>query len=203
MVDFTMTDPVRELETWLLRELPELQPWVASARQEHGEPTSEYWLFSFAVKAHLEALARSGDDVKLGRAWSVLEQIASQGAASARNELFVTMEELDLWRHFRFMGPALREQWFTQITWYPERLDRDTPDNTHVNREAYRERWRQEICAIGGFENLSTERELLIRYQLKREFRINRLRAPKPGGREWRSSGLPWPILPSDTEGAV
>jgi hypothetical protein len=200
MVDFTMTDPVQELEAWLLNELPDLESWFATARQEHGEPTSEYWLFSFGVKPYLESVARSGEDLKLGRAWSTLERIAAHGAASAKNELFVTMEELDLWRHFRFMGPALRDQWFAQITWYPERLARDTPDNTHVNREQYRERWRQEIQAIGGFENLSTERELLIRYQLKREFHIHRLRAPKPGGREWRSSGLPWPVPQSEPE---
>ena len=46
-----------------------------------------------------------------------------------------------------------------RFTWYPERLDRHTPDNTHVNRKEYRERRRREIHGVGGFEKFFRKSE--------------------------------------------
>ena len=93
MVDFTMTDPVRELQRHLLKEIPALERWLAAARAEHEEdPQSEYWLFSYVVRPCLQSLHSAESEAELAQAWEVLERIAVSGSASERNELFVTME---------------------------------------------------------------------------------------------------------------
>ena len=176
MTGFTVSDPVNELQQLLLSELPSLQSWLDEARAEHEEdPQSEYWLFSYVVRPYLNAMLASGSEAQLERAWVVLECIASTGAASAKNELFVTMEELDVWRFYRFFGPALRNHWFEAVSWYPTRKTRTEPINTHVDQRRFSERWAQEIRRIGGFEALTTEEEARIAGELWREFQVQRV----------------------------
>jgi len=73
------------------------------------------------------------------------------------------------------MGPALREHWLIAITWYPTRRTRSETMNEHVDARRYRARWLAEIRRIGGFENLTPERQNGIAAKLMREFRIERL----------------------------
>ena len=175
MVNFTMTDPVQELQRHLLTAIPALDPWLEAARAEHEEdPQSEYWLFSYVVRPYLESLQAAESEDELTRAWEVLERIAASGSPSERNELFVTMEELDLWRFYRFMGPALRDHWVEAITWYPTRKTRTERMNTHVDQRQFRERWLEEIEKIGGFEHLSTDQEQRICARLWSEFQVER-----------------------------
>jgi hypothetical protein len=176
MTGFSMSDPVCELQEFLLRELPSLQRWLDEARAEHEEgPQSQYWLFSYVVRPYLNSLLASGSDAPLERAWIVLESIASTGAASAKNELFVMMEELDVWRFYRWLGPALRNHWFDAVTWYPTKKTRTEPVNTHVDRRRFRERWSEEVRRIGGFEALTAEEEIRIGGELWREFQVERI----------------------------
>jgi hypothetical protein len=173
---FTVLDPVPELQQLLLNELPSLQQWLDEARAEHGEdPQSEYWLFSYVVRPYLNAMLASESEAELERAWVVLERIASAGPASAQNELFVAVEELDIWRFYRFLGPVLRNHWFEAITWYPTRKTRTEAINTHVDQQRFRARWAEEIRRIGGFEALTTEQEGRIASTLWREFGIHRV----------------------------
>jgi monoamine oxidase len=175
MTDFTMTDPVLELQRHLLKELPALQQWLDAARAEHEEePQSEYWLFSFVVRPYVESLYDASSEIDLARAWEVLERIADSGPAAARNELFVTMEELDLWHFYRFMGTALRAHWVEAITWYPTHKTRSERMNTHVNEQEFRKRWLDEIERIGGFEHLTTDQQDRIGTRLWKEFRVER-----------------------------
>jgi hypothetical protein len=175
VVDFTMTNPVRELQRHLLAEIPGLESCLEAARAEHEEdPQSEYWLFSYVVRPYLESLQAAGSEAELAQAWEVLERIAASGSASARNELFVTMEELDLWHFYRFMGPTLRAHWVEAITWYPTHRTRSELMNTHVNAHEFRSRWLDEIARIGGFEHLTSARQSRIGASLWREFRIER-----------------------------
>ena len=158
MVDFTITDPVLELKSHLLSELPALERWLRDACAEHEEkPQSQYWLFSYVVRPYVESLLARESHGELAQAWNALERIAASGSASERNELFVTMEELDLWHFHRFMGPTLRAHWIEAITWYPTLKTRTEPMNTHVDQQKFRQRWLQEIEKIGGFDQLTAE----------------------------------------------
>lgn len=175
MVNFTITDPVQKLQRHLLAEIPALEPWLAVARTEHEEePQSEYWLFSYVVRPYLEFLQAAGSEPELAQAWEVLERIAASGSPSERNELFVTMEELDLWRFYRFMGSALRHHWVEAITWFPTHKTRTERMNTHVDQQQFRERWLEEIAKIGGFEHLTTDQEHRICARLWSEFQVER-----------------------------
>jgi hypothetical protein len=173
VINFTITDPVCELQRQLLNELPALERWLATARAEHEEdPQSEYWLFSYVVRPYLESLRSAESEAELAQAWEVLERIAGSGSASEKNELFVTMEELDLWHFYRFMGPALRDHWVETIAWFPTHRTRTELMNTHVDQRQFRERWLQEIDKIGGFDQLTTDQESRICAQLWKEFRV-------------------------------
>jgi hypothetical protein len=148
-------------------------PWLDAARAEREEdPQSEYWLFSYVVRPYLESLQAVGSEPELVQAWEVLERIAASGSASERNELFVTMEELDLWRFYRFMGTALRDHWVEAVTWYPTHKTRTEHMNTHVDQRLFRERWLEEIARIGGFEHLTAEQEHRICARLWSEFKV-------------------------------
>jgi len=177
VVDFTTSDSVRDLQRHLLKEIPALERWLEAARAEHKEdPQSEYWLFSYVVRPYLESLQAAGSEVELAQAWEVLERIAASGAASERNELFVTMEELDLWHFYRFMGPALRDHWVEALTWYPTHKTRTELMNTHVDQAQFRARWLEEIEKIGGFEHLTSDQEHRICARLWGEFQVDRWR---------------------------
>ncbi len=170
-----MTDPVRELQRHLLKEIPALEHWLQAARAEHEEdPQSEYWLFSHVVRPYLESLHAAGSEAELAQAWELLERIAASGSASERNELFVTMEELELLHFYRFMGPALRDHWVEAITWYPAHRTRTELMNTHVDQREFRKRWLDEVDKIGGFEQLTTDQENRICARLWSEFQIER-----------------------------
>ena len=199
MVNFTVMDPVELLEGQLLEAVPSLADLVADARSEWGDPSSAYWYFTNVVKPYVERLLTQHDEPALTQIFTLLEEVAGDGFPSTKEDLFVTMEELDLWKLYRWLGPLLREQWFDQITSFPKarsRFGKVLSLNAHVDKERYGARWQEEIEAVGGFEHLTDAAELEIRYRLKREFRISGLRAPKPGGREWRSYDLPWPLPP-------
>lgn len=150
-----------------------LEEWLGKARDEHEEdPQSEYWLFSYVVRPCLETLLTIGSEGELELVWEVLERIAATGPASTTNELYVMMEELDLWRHYNFLGPKLREHWLEALTWYPTRRTRSEAINTHVDPRRFRERWAEEIERIGGFEQLTADEERRIAGNLWREFRV-------------------------------
>lgn len=201
MVDFTVTDLIAEFREQFLARFPALAHDVEQVSQEYGEPSSAFWYLSFVLKPHIDKLLDAHDHSGLTVVGELFEEVATQGPPSVRMDLCATMEELDLWKLYQWLGPAVREQWFEQITWYPEKKDRKTPENAHVQKQRYLDRWREEIAGVGGFEALSTEQELVIRYRLKKEFRIRGLRAPKPGGWEWRGSGLSWPLSPPGGHG--
>ena len=174
MVDFAMTDPVRELQSYLLAKLPGLEHWLSEARVEHEEdPQSEYWLFSYVVRPYLESLHSTSSEGELAKAWAVLEQIAATGSPSAKNELRIMMEELDLWNFYAYMGPVLRENWLLTITWFPTAKSRTQAINTHVDQGRYQERWLEEIERIGGFDCLTADEQNRIGSLLLREFSID------------------------------
>jgi len=162
-----------------------------------GHNTSAYFVFSFVLKPHINELLDRHDQAELQRIFTLLEFLANNGDAAVQNELRVTMEEMDRWRVWRFLGTRMRENEFESLIWYPKRSTHRKPANTHVNHQAYQERWRQEIAAIGGYDKLTDAHELLIRYSLVQEFHIDGLRAPTPGGHEWLAMELPWPLIPS------
>jgi hypothetical protein len=164
------------LQDYLLSELPQLGSWLASAIAEHGgEPTSEYWLFSFVVRPYLLGLLNAGDDTRLEKAWQVLEQIAATGTPPERNELLVMTEELELHRFYRFMGQRLRSHWLEALVWYPTLRTRSEPMNEHVDRGRLQARWLEEIERVGGFERLSEELSNQIAADLWAEFRVERV----------------------------
>ena len=185
-----------KLEEWLVERLPGLQPHLEAARQEQGVLQSEYAVLSLAVKPYVETLLAGEKHSELTHAWLVLEEIQKSGHPQAQNELGVTLEEMNLWRFVRYLGPEIRNHWFECITWYPMQRRR-------IDRLRYQARWREEITKIGGFEKLTDARELEIRYRLKQEFKIEGLRAPEPGGDEWRAFDLPWPLPPAGSDDAA
>ncbi|MBI4346712.1 MAG: hypothetical protein HY553_07635 [Elusimicrobia bacterium] len=183
----------RELPGWLLARFPGLQDEYREKIREHygtdsPPAVSPYVVLSFVVRAHVEDLLEKGDRDGLREVFEALEVLANRGDDSVRNELGVAMEELEVWKVWRFLGPTMRANAFTDASWYPE-----TPENARVDRSRYERRWREELEKIGGFENLVVENELLIRHRLVTEFGIRGLRAPEPGGEEWRELRLRWP----------
>jgi hypothetical protein len=173
VTNFMMSDPIRNLQAHLLEKIPALERWLEAARAEHEEdPQSEYWLFSYVVRPYLESLLAAGSGAELAQAWDVFERLATSGGASVKNELFVTMEELNLWHFFRFMGPALREHWVGALTWYPTHKNRAELMNTHVNQAEFRARWLEEIEKIGGFNHLTSDEEHRICAALWLEFQV-------------------------------
>ena len=193
-----------QLPEWLLQRVPALNETYtyemalrsqAAIEEAEWDPSpNAYFVLSFVLKPHLDALLVTGDENELHRIFDLLEYLAQNGDAAIQNELWVTMEEMDVWQVWRFLGPTLRRGEFERVIWLPE-----TAENAHVDRAHYRRRWQAEIDDIGGWEHLTDARQMWIWYRLIEEFRIVALPAPAPGGVEWRTSGLPWP-LPGDVD---
>jgi hypothetical protein len=194
----------QQLPEWLLQHVPALidayTREMAMRLQDvidgyEGDPNpNAYFVLSFVLKPHLNTLLAMGQGNELQRIFGLLEYLAQHGDASIQNELGVTMEEMDVWRIWPFLGPMLRSGEVERVTWLPEDVA-----NAHVDRTHYRRRWQEEIEHIGGWEHLTDGHQMWIRYRLVEELKIVGLRAPEPGGVEWLASGLPWP-LPSDAD---
>jgi hypothetical protein len=174
-----------QFEKWLLERVPDLKDSFAKAHENEGELESSYAVFSYGVRPYIEQLFQNNSEKELSFIWKLLEDIAYNGEPEIKNELFVMLEELDLWNFYDFMGPLLREQWFRDITTYSEKRDRNTPMNTHVNTEKYNERWTEEIKKIGGFKQLTNEELIRIRTNLWAEFGIERW-YPKGGTKQFK-----------------
>jgi hypothetical protein len=186
-----------DLPTWLETRVPDWDDRMGEARREFDVPggteASAYVLLAGGVGPYVRAAVERDDPGELKAIAQVLEDLF-EGDHAVRDGLFNTLEELDdvrhrLWPH---LGGAARE-WFRQdIFWLP----RHGRTNAHVSEAAYQARWLEEIEKLGGFERFDVYRELVIRHQLVREFRVRDLRAPQPGSREWQKAGLPWPLPP-------
>lgn len=193
----------RMLRDWLLSQLPTIKERYAEEVAQHYEPEERqddvcpYFMLSFVVRRHLVVLLDMGHDEEVQRIFNVLEHLAHVGSVLVQECLWVTMEEMDVWRVWKFLGATMRHQMFAQITWFPDVSNRGAPPNPHVDKLRYQQRWREEIAQIGGFDNLTIANELYIRYKLVQEFGIEGLRAPQPGGEEWLAMELPWPWPPA------
>ena len=143
-------------------------------KKEWGEePDSEYAVFSWIVKPYIKKLYENGNCQELERVWNCLEHIASEWGDPARNEIFVVIaEEIELNKHYKYLGPTLLEHWKVSITWFPEYNDHRSPINRHIDKNAYRARWLEEIDNIGGFGNLTSSKESEIFRNLKSEFKF-------------------------------
>lgn len=174
---------LKYLEKRLSDHIPAFSDFFDNAKKEYGEPTSEYWYFSYVLKPYIESLLKNNNVDELKKTGKFIESLAGEKSSSLRNELFVMIEELECWcwKLYNYLGKKLKKQWFNAITWFPEKKDKNTRINIHVDKNKYRKRWLEEIKAIGGFENLTDEKQLAIRYKLKHEFGIEGLLASKPG----------------------
>jgi hypothetical protein len=174
------------LPEWLLERVPEIRPEYEDAIEWSWMPDgilNAYAMFSTVLKPRIEELLEQENDDELKRIFDLLEYLTLNGDPSVQNELGVAMEELDLWRIWKYLGTTMRRQGFDDITWYPVHADWDPPENTHVDRDKYRARWREELEAIGGIEKLTSKWQRYINYKLILEFGIMGMEHVKP--RSW------------------
>ncbi len=194
----------RQLVGWLLQRIPAISDrYAVEVEKQYGRAISEdhvnaYFVLSYVLKPHIEELLKDRNEEELQLIFNLLEHLANFGDPSVQNELHVTMEEVDAWKVWKYLGETMRQHEFERVTWFPEWMDRNTRQNTHVDKARYQQRWREEIERIDGLENLNMANELFIRYNLVREFGISGIRAPEPGGEEWLAMGLPWPWPPEN-----
>lgn len=163
-----------KLSRYLLKQFPALKKYYQKYNEVwEGEPHSEYAVFAWIVKPFINDLLEARNENDLMEIWGVLEKISKEWGDPARNEIFVvTTEEIDLHKHYRYLGDTLKEQWLTSITWYPTFNHKASPINRHIDPSCYRSRWLEEIEKIGGFENLGSKSESDIYKQLRSEFDI-------------------------------
>jgi len=163
-----------KLKSYLVENFPELADYYYDYKEEwEEEPQNEYAVFSRIVKPYIEMLFEEGRESDLKDIWAGIEHIASQWGDPARNEIHVvTTEEIELCKHYKYLGPTLVERWIVSIVWYPEFNNMCLPINRHIDKEAYRNRWIEEIAGIGGFESLTTSKEAEIFKNLKSEFKV-------------------------------
>jgi hypothetical protein len=179
-----------ELPEWILNRVPavretydDVKGWAV--RLEGSQTIIAYAMFNDVLRPHIVNLLERHDDKELQRIFDLLEYLAIRGDLSVKNELRVTMEDMDLWEVWKFLGETMRRNEFESLTWVGD---------SAIDKARYQERWRQEIEALGGFENLTDENELVIRHRLVGEFDVRGIRAPEPGGEEWKRLGLRWPV---------
>jgi hypothetical protein len=129
------------------------------------------------LRPHLVELLDAGDEQEAQRLFDLLEHLAEHGDATAQNELWVTMEELEVWQVWRYLGPRLRMSEKERVTYYLG----DPVANAHVDREHYQRRWEQEIENIGGWEHLTAAHQLWIWYRMVNEFGIVGVEPTEPG----------------------
>lgn len=192
------------MPSWLLAQVPAIIGQYAEAVAQQYDPeelqeedVGAYFILSFVVRPHLEALLKTGHTAEVQRIFTVLEHLANAGSETVQECLWVTMEEMEVWRVWRFLGVKMRHQMFAQITWFPAVSNHGTPPNPHVDKRRYQQRWREEIAQIGGFDYLTIANQLSIRHKLVQDFSIEGLRAPQPGSAEWLAMKLPWPLPPA------
>jgi len=163
-----------KLVTYLLEEIPDLDKYLKEYLVEWTEdPQSEYAVLAWIVKPYIKNLYEAGIEFKLIKIWKLLEHIAKDWGNPWRSEIFVVVtEEIELHKHYSYLGPTLKEQWLTYLTWYPTKRSRTTSINLHIDRDLYRKRWITEIKNIGGFEYLDAKRQSEIYKNLKNEFTI-------------------------------
>jgi hypothetical protein len=182
------------LPAWLLERIPAISDrYATEAKKQYGGESSPsaYFVFSFVLKLHLEALLRAGDHAELRRIFDLLETLANHGDADVQSGLDVTMEEMDVAKVALFLGPKMTAWELERVAEYPH--GPGTQNNRHVDGDRYRQRWREEIDEIGGLQHLTLASHLMIRHELVTEFGIVGMIAPQPGSREWLEMRLPWP----------
>ena len=163
-----------KLIAYLIGNIPELKQYHENYLTEWEErPGSEYAVLAWIVKPYIKDLYESKDEPKLIEIWKELEHIAKDWGDPARNEIFVvTTEEIELFKHYSYLGVTLKEQWLVNLTWYPTKRTRTKSINLHIDKVAYRKRWLSEIKRIGGFERLDVKRQSEIYKNLRNEFSI-------------------------------
>ena len=163
-----------KLIAYLMQGAPELDKYHKEYLLEWGDqPQSEYAVLAWIVKPYIEDLYEFKDEQKLFEIWSQLEHIATDWGDPARNEIFVvTTEEIELHKHYSYLGATLKEQWLVYLTWYPTKKTRATYINSHIDKAVYLKRWLTEIKNIGGFENLDANYQSEIYKKLRNEFAI-------------------------------
>lgn len=184
----------QQLPACLLQHVPALTDAYTSEMEDRpDDPPSAYFVLSFVLKPHLIELLNTGDEQEVRRIFDLLEYLAEHGDVAVQNELWVTMEEMDVWRVWRYLGPRLRAGELERVT----QLLVDPVANAHIDRDHYRKRWEEEIENIGGWEHLTAEHKLWIWYLLVKEFEIVGVQPTEPGSAEWRARGLSWPLSDS------
>ena len=163
-----------KLDTYLVENIPELDGYYKEYLAEwEKKPQSEYAVLAWIVKPYIKDLYESKNRLKLIEIWKQLEHIAKDWGDPARNEIFVvTTEEIELHKHYSYLGETLKEQWLVYLTWYPTKRTRTTSINLHIDKAAYRKRWLSEINRIGGFEKLDANNQSEIYNNLRVEFAI-------------------------------
>jgi len=173
---------VEELPTWLLERIPGIREIYESDELDWGRepPISPYFMLGFVLKPHVLELIERNDLPELKRIFDLLEYLANEGDASVKNELrVVTEEDLALWQFWGLLGDTTRRNHIAGLLWFPERRDRDTRINTHVDEDKYRRRWFEEIEKVGGFEKLTDDLHVSIRNRLGEEFEIEAAYVPR------------------------
>lgn len=110
---------VEKLEKYLTEELPGLNEYYESYREEwEGEPVNEFSVFAWIVDPYIDDLMKNGKEKELIRIWQALEHIVKNWGDPARNEIFlVTTEEMELHKHYQYLGPTLIELWTNFSEW--------------------------------------------------------------------------------------
>ena len=175
-----------QLPEWLCERVPAIRHVLPAAAKEHydgdvPEVINPYFVFAFVLRPHIEALLEAADAAGLEAVFRNLEFLSNHGDPAVVNELRVVVEEeLDVWKFWDYFGATMRENYFQSVSWYPEKKDRTAPINSHVDKDAYQARWRQEIERIGGFKKLTTRNQLAIRHLLVQEFKVTGMLASLP-----------------------
>jgi hypothetical protein len=169
----------QQLSAWLLERVPAIRSTYDEVKTWTDPDSGSYAMLSFVLKPHIEHLVAESDETELQRIFDLLEYLANHGdgadppvSGSVKNELGVMMEEMDISIIWKYLGRTLRSDEFDRITWYPSKKDRETTINDHVDRERYRQRWREEIEKIGGYEHLVSHHQGRIWRLLSFEFEI-------------------------------
>lgn len=183
-----LTITVRQLPEWLLHHVPALTDAYTAEMVDRlwDEYPNAYFVLSCVLEPHLLELLDAGDEQEVQRMFNLLEYLAQHGDASVQNELWITMEELDVWQVWRYLGPKLRKGEQERLTI----LMVDSVANAHVDREHYQRRWEEEIEKIGGWDHLTASHHMWIRHGLRKEFRIVHVLPPMPGSADGRSRRL-------------
>jgi len=183
---------------WLGKRVPEVKDRYALIAEEdfgYSEEEAEDNTFFLICSVFCPLIAEVAATEIFSRAKELLEYLevlAAEGDSQIKNIVWFGLEDLPRAEVWKILGPTLKEMEIQRITSTPFGFGLLSIFGSGFLKKRYKARWMREIQAIGGFEMLTTEAELIIRFKLNRLYRTG-LRSPKPGGEEWLSMGLRWP----------